>query len=130
MAVIKSFEDLEIWKISKDFTVELYKITHNKNFNKDFSLRDQLRRASISIISNIAEGFERNGNKEFIQFLSIAKGSAGEIRAQIVIAFELKYITDKEFEKLHKDISQVSKQLSGFINYIKQSELKGTKHIK
>ena len=130
MAVIKSFEDLEVWKISKDFTVELYKITNNKNFNKDFSLRDQLRRASISIISNIAEGFERNGNKEFIQFLSIAKGSAGEIRAQIVIAFELKYITEKEFEKLHKDILLVSKQLSGFINYIKQSELKGTKHIK
>lgn len=81
MAVAKRFEDLEVWITAKDASVLIYKITENENLKKDFALKDQIRRASTSVVSNIAEGFERNGNKEFIQFLSIAKGSAGEVRA-------------------------------------------------
>lgn len=79
----KTFEDLEVWQKALEFSVQIYKVTSEGNFNRDFGLRDQLRRTSVSIVSNIAEGFERNGNKEFIQFLSMSKGSSGEIRAQL-----------------------------------------------
>ena len=127
MAVAKRFEDLDVWIAAKDASVMIYKITENDSLRKDFGLKDQIRRASISIISNIAEGFERNGNKEFIQFLSIAKGSAGEVRAQLYIIKELEFINEEEFILLNEKVTQVSKMLSGFINYLKQSELKGTK---
>lgn len=127
MAVAKRFEDLDVWIAAKDASVMIYKITENESLKKDFGLKDQIRRASISIISNIAEGFERNGNKEFIQFLSIAKGSAGEVRAQLYIIKELEFINEEEFNLLNEKVTQVSKMLSGFINYLKQSELKGTK---
>jgi four helix bundle protein len=127
MALAKRFEDLDVWIAAKDASVMIYKITENENLRRDFGLKDQIRRASISIISNIAEGFERNGNKEFIQFLSIAKGSAGEVRAQLYIIKELEFINEEEFTLLNEKVTQVSKMLSGFINYLKQSELKGTK---
>ncbi len=127
MAVVRRFEDLEVWIAAKDASVMIYKITENESLRKDFGLKDQIRRASISVISNIPEGFERNGNKEFIQFLSIAKGSAGEVRAQLYIIKELNFINEEEFVLLYEKVTQVSKMLSGFINYLKQSELKGTK---
>ena len=127
MAIAKKFEDLEVWIAAKDASVMIYKITENESLRKDFGLKDQIRRASISVISNIAEGFERNVNKEFIQFLSIAKGSAGEVRAQLYIIKELNFINEEEFVLLYEKVTQVSKMLSGFINYLKQSELKGTK---
>jgi four helix bundle protein len=127
MAVVRRFEDLEVWIAAKDASVMIYKITENESLRKDFGLKDQIRRASISVISNIAEGFQRNGNKEFIQFLSIAKGSAGEVRAQLYIIKELNFINEEEFVLLYEKVTQVSKMLSGFINYLKQSELKGTK---
>ncbi|MFN8117742.1 MAG: four helix bundle protein [Bacteroidia bacterium] len=130
MAVAKRFEDLDVWIAAKDAAVMIYKITENESLRKDFGLKDQIRRASISVISNIAEGFERNGNKEFIQFLSIAKGSAGEVRAQLYIIKELEFINEEEFILLNEKVTQVSKMLSGFINYLKQSELKGTKFKK
>lgn len=129
MAVAKRFEDLDVWIAAKDASVMIYKITENESLKKDFGLKDQIRRASASVISNIAEGFERNGNKEFIQFLSIAKGSAGEVRAQLYIIKELNFINEKEFVLLYEKVTQVSKMLSGFINYLKQSELKGTKYM-
>jgi four helix bundle protein len=121
MATAKSFEELDVWKNGKKFTVLIYKVTNSKTFSSDFSLRDQLRRASVSIISNIAEGFERNGNKEFIRFLKIAKGSAGEIRAQLYIAFELDYISNSEFKELYEEINLISKQLSSLITYLRKS---------
>lgn len=127
MSLVKRFEDLDVWVAAKDASVMIYKITENESLRKDFGLKDQIRRASISIISNIAEGFERNGNKEFIQFLSIAKGSAGEVRAQLYIIKELEFINEEEFTLLNEKVTQVSKMLSGFINYLKQSELKGSK---
>ena len=123
MATAKSFEELDVWKNGKKFTVLIYKVTNSKTFSSDFSLRDQLRRASVSIISNIAEGFERNGNKEFIRFLKIAKGSAGEIRAQLYIAFELDYISNSEFKELYEEINLISKQLSSLITYLRKSVL-------
>jgi four helix bundle protein len=123
------FEDLEVWKNAKEFAVTLYKSTDEGNLRKDFGLKDQLRRAGISIVSNIAEGFERNGNKELIQFLSYAKGSAGEIRAQLHIARDLGYLSAEQFEGLMDKVLTISKMLAGFINYIKNSEFKGSKFV-
>jgi four helix bundle protein len=127
---VKRFEDLEVWIEAKNFSVAIYKLSDVDSFKKDFSLRDQIRRASVSIVSNIAEGFERNGNKEFIQFLSYAKGSAGEVRAQLYILKELSYISNENFDVLYFKIETISKMLSGFMNYLKQSELKGVKYSK
>ncbi len=127
MSKQKQFEELEVWKCSKELAVLLYQLTEDGGFKKDFGLKDQLRRAGVSIVSNIAEGFERNGNKEFIQFLSIAKGSAGEIRAQLYIAKDLNYLSEEAFISLESKVSSISKMLSGFINYLKQSDLKGVK---
>lgn len=99
MAKINSFEEIHAWQKARELTREIYKISNDGSFGKDYGLRDQIRRASVSIVSNIAEGFERNGSKEFKQFLSISKGSAGEVRAQLYIALDLEYITKEEFEK-------------------------------
>ncbi len=127
MSNIKSFEDIQAWQKARELNKEIYKISNNGSFSKDFGLRDQIRRASVSIISNIAEGFERNGSKEFKQFLSIAKGAAGEVRAQLYVALDLEYITKSEFEKLNILVSDTSRMISGFINYLKISEVKGVK---
>jgi len=88
---IKTFEDIESWKKARALTNEIYKITGAGTFARDFGLKDQIRRASVSILSNIAEGFERGGDKEFSQFLAIAKGSCGEVRAQLYIALDQKF---------------------------------------
>jgi four helix bundle protein len=127
MAKINSFEDIQAWQKARELTREIYKISNDGSFGKDYGLRDQIRRASVSIVSNIAEGFERNGSKEFKQFLSISKGSAGEVRAQLYIALDLEYITKEEFEKLNSLVFDTSKLISGFINYLRDSELKGAK---
>ena len=126
----KKFEDLEVWRNARQISVMIYKITDEGNFKKDFGLKDQLRRASVSIVSNIAEGFERNGNKEFAQFLSYAKGSAGEIRAQLYIAKDLNYINELQFNELSEKITMISKMIAGFMAYIKQSDFKGIKFVK
>src|SRR5215210_7381743 len=94
---IKRFEDVEGWKKARLLTRELYSVTMKGEFARDFALRDQIRRAAISVMSNIAEGFEREGNKEFRQFLSLAKGSASEIRSQLYIALDAGYLTQGDF---------------------------------
>ncbi len=127
MAGIKRFEDLEAWKISREVTSEIYRICKNDLFLKDFGLRNQICRASVSIMSNIAEGFERDGDKEFINFLSIAKGSAGEVRSQLYVALDQNYVSLDEFNSVFRKISENSRVISGLINYLKQSELKGRK---
>lgn len=127
MAKINSFEDIQAWQKARELTKEIYKTSNDGAFSKDYGLRDQIRRASVSIVSNIAEGFERNGSKEFKQFLSISKGSAGEVRAQLYIALDLEYITKEKFEKLNSLVFDTSRMISGFINYLRDSELKGAK---
>lgn len=102
MATIKSFEDLEIWQLARDICRMVYSLTQKEQFKRDFSLVDQVRRSSGSIMDNIAEGFEREGNKEFINFLSIAKGSAGETRSQIYRALDQSYISSDEFNSLKR----------------------------
>ena len=127
MATINNFEDLKVWCDSRNISKRVYSITRKSNLARDFALKDQIRRSCISIMSNIAEGFERGGNKEFIQFLFIAKGSAGEARSQLYMALDLGYISKRSFEEMASELSAVSKQISGLIQYLKSSTMKGAK---
>ena len=115
---ITKFEDLKIWKLSLKITKRIYNLTFQGKFSKDFGLRDQIRRAIISVSSNIVEGFEKNNNNEFIRYLRIAKGSTGEVRNQLYIALAVGYITKSEFENLNKELIDLSNQIGSFINYL------------
>ena len=105
---IKNFEDLEIWKDARALTRAVYQLTSDPRFSKDFGLRDQIRRASVSIMSNIAEGFERGGNQEFIQFLYVAKGSCGEVRSQLYAAMDQNYLDQKVVGDLLTSLKRLS----------------------
>ena len=128
MATIKRFEDLESWKKSRELCKEIYIITKKEEFYKDFKFRDQIRGASGSIMDNIAEGFERGNKKEFILFLAYAKGSAGEVRSQLYRAFDQAYIDQEKFEKLNTMIISISKMISQFIKYLKNTGIRGERY--
>jgi four helix bundle protein len=122
MAKIERFEDIEGWKRARVLTRQVYKTTNTGEFARDFGLRDQIRRACVSIMSNIAEGFERGGgDKEFARYLSIAKGSAGEVRAQLYVALDVGYLTQAEFDELTQLASEISRLLSAFMQYLNGS---------
>ena len=127
MASIERFEDIEAWQKARELTREIYRITNQGAFVKDFGLRDQIRRAAVSIMSNIAEGFGRGGNREFIQFLSTAKGSASEVEAQLYVALDAEYITEDQFQQLYGLAQSSGKMIGGFIRYLQKSEHKGVK---
>jgi four helix bundle protein len=95
---MRTFEEIEAWQLSREMVRDVYRVSREGIFSKDFGLQDQIRRASVSIMSNIAEGFERGGNKEFINFLTIAKGSCGEVRSQLYVAFDQGYVDQSQFE--------------------------------
>ena len=122
MASIKRFEDLEVWKNGFELSVRIYTLTNNSGFSKDFPLRDQARRAAISIISNIAEGFESQTDKCFSRFLGIAKASAGELRAQLYIALAQQYVTEQEFEETCSRCRTISSQCARFIAYLNKDQ--------
>ena len=128
MAKINKFEDIESWKRARRLTKEIYEVTAAGRFAHDFGLKDQIRRASVSILSNIAEGFERGGDKEFLQFLSLAKGSCGEARAQLYVALDQQYITNVQFDALSAAAMEVSQLLAGLMKYLRESTLKGNKY--
>jgi four helix bundle protein len=119
MTRIERFEDLRIWKLAREIVGKVYKITAEPVFSRDFALRDQLRRAAVSIPSNIAEGFSRRSNKEFVQFLFIAKGSAAEAQSQLYLARDQDYVSEQELDTLLADIDVMAKQISRFITYLK-----------
>lgn len=125
---IKKFEDIESWKRARRLTNEIYQTTGTGKFARDFGLRDQIRRASISMLSNIAEGFERGGDKEFLQFLAIAKGSCGEVRAQLYVALDQGYLAQEVFEELSRNAVEIGQLISGFMKYLSNSELRGSKY--
>jgi four helix bundle protein len=130
MASVRKFEDLDVWKKSRSLVELVYLITRKQEFSKDWLLINHLRKTAISIISNISEGFERDGNKEFINFLSIAKGSCGELRCQIIIAYDLKYIEENQFKEISNLAEEISKSLKGLIMYLQNSDYKGIKNKK
>lgn len=119
MAGFKSFEEMEVWQSSIELCTEVYQITKNELFNKDFGLKDEIRRSSVSISSNIAEGSERESVKSFLYFLYIARGSCAELKTQLLIAKNLDYISLYDFEKIDEKANSIGKQLNGFIKYLK-----------
>lgn len=124
---VKQFEDLEVWRAARRLTQAIYRLTKAEKFSKDYALRDQIQRATISIMSNIAEGFERGGNQEFCQFLYIAKGSCGEVRSQLYIALDQSYVSRNELDQLTDSYKRLSSMISNFIAYLKNSGMKGEK---
>lgn len=118
MAKLDKFEDMDAWKLARALTAKIYGFAKTGEFAKDFGLRDQICRAAVSITSNIAEGFERRTDKSLQQFLSIAKGSAGELRSQLYVALDMGYISQDQFDDAYQDALRIGKMLSGFIAYL------------
>ncbi len=128
MGSIQKFEDIDSWKKARELTRNIYRVTSDGAFARDFGLRDQIRRASVSIMSNIAEGFEREGNKEFKQYLAVAKGSAGEVKSQLYAALDAEVLSKNDFDLLYNLCEETSRLISGFIKYLDKSEFKGSKY--
>lgn len=122
-------EDMLAWQKAKQLTIEIYKITNESLFSKDFGLKDQIRRAAVSVPSNIAEGFGRGGTNEFKNFLSISKGSLYEVKTQLIIAYELGLVDEKIKEQLILNIEEITGMISGLIKYLKNTEIKGSKYL-
>ncbi|MDO5972248.1 four helix bundle protein [Flavivirga aquimarina] len=128
MPTVKQFEDLEIWKLARILCNDINKVAVNTNLKSDYKLYSQIDGSSGSIMDNIAEGFERNGNKEFIQFLSISKASCGETRSQLYRVLDRNYINEEKFNKLYDQTIVLGKMIGGFMNYLKKSDFKGSKY--
>ena len=118
MATVKQFEELHVWQDARQMVRSVYTASKARAFSQDFGLRDQIRKAAVSVMSNIAEGFERGTRQEFIQFLNIAKGSNGEVRSQLCVALDQGYLAQNEFENLNNLSVLLSKKLSAFIGYL------------
>ena len=127
MSEIKRFEDLDTWQRARELTRLIYEISSSSNFAKDFGLRDQIRRSAVSILSNISEGFERGGNKEFLMFLPYAKGSCGQLRYHMYVALDQEYINDEVFVSITDKTIELSKMIAGFMKYLQKSPFKGNK---
>ena len=130
MATINRLEDLEIWQISRQLSKEICEIANREIFRNDFRLKSQIKGASGSVMDNIAEGFEREGNQEFKQALAISKGSAGEVRSQLYRAFDNQYINEEEFNHLKSSYEVLSIKIKNFIEYLKKKEFRGNKFKK
>jgi four helix bundle protein len=128
VSTFKSFEEINAWQKARDITRRVYQISSEGQLARDFGLRDQMRRACISIMSNIAEGYERSGTKEFVHFLSIAKGSVGEVRSQLYVALDQEYISQAIFEQLTAEAMEISRMLSGLMKYLRKAGMKGSKY--
>jgi four helix bundle protein len=124
MTVIKNFEEMVAWQRARRLNRVIYSESNNAEFKNDFALKNQIRKSSISIMSNIAEGFERNSQKEFKYFLNVAKGSAGELRSQLYIALDLGYINNNLFDTCHGMVSEISKMLYGFMKHLDRTVMK------
>jgi four helix bundle protein len=122
-----SFEELKVWQKARELANLIYTATRQGEFARDYGLVDQIRRASVSVLSNIAEGFERGSYTEFLQFLYIAKGSCGEVRAQLYIARDQKYLPQAAFQQCHALAVEISRMISGLADHLKNSHQRGDK---
>ncbi len=127
MTAIRRFEDSTAWQSARELVKLVYNLTRREPFRSDLGLRDQIQRAAVSTMSNIAEGFERGSNKEFVQYLYQAKGSAGEVRSQLYVALDSGYFGKEEFDTCLQLCVKTSTKISNLIEYLKDSELKGHK---
>ena len=127
MAAIQRFEEIEAWQSARALRRQVYQLTRTRPFSADFALIDQIRRAAVSIGSNIAEGFDRAGNREFIQFLSYAKGSVAEVKNQLYCALDESYITQTQFVETYSLAETTSRRIGGFMSYLRSSEIAGHK---
>ena len=128
MPTIKRFEDVDAWKTGRLLAQRIYALTDAGHWSRDFALKDQIRRSSISIMSNIAEGFETGSDPQFARYLAYAKGSAGELRAQLYVAFDAHYVDEESFKSLRELAEQCSRQLYGLIAYLQTGQ--GTRRVK
>ena len=128
MATITRFEDIQAWKMARESTRLIYEASSSGEFNRDFALRDQIRRSAISTMSNIAEGFDREGNKEFVSFLSIAKGSCAESRAQLYVALDCGYVSKPQFEQMFSKLEETGRLIGGFMRYLSTTDIRGRKY--
>ena len=126
----KSFEEIEVWQKARELCSAIYALTQTDAFHKDYDLKNQINRSCGSAMDNIAEGFERNNNKEFVYFLYVSKGSIGETRSQLHRAKDRGYISTETFDELYNKCLVVSQQLSKFAEYLKKSEISGSRHLK
>jgi four helix bundle protein len=127
MTTVKRFEDLAIWSSARSLCLMVFKLTSKEYFSRDFSLKDQIRRSSGSVMDNISEGFGRDGNKEFVHFLSIAKASLNEVKSQLYRATDYEYISSEEFDETYKKCDSVAAGISKLMYYLINSNLKGSK---
>jgi four helix bundle protein len=127
VATFKSFEEIEAWQKARDLSNEIYELSITGNFAKDYSLKDQINRSSGSVMDNIAEGFERGGNREFIQFLAVARGSIGEVRSQLYRVKDRNHIDPEIFKALCEKALVISKLITSLMKYLQQSDFKGMK---
>lgn len=128
MASVKDFEELAIFQKARELSKKIYPVTNREGFKSDYRFVQQIRAAAGSIMDNIAEGFERGGNKEFLNFLYIAKGSCGEVRSQLIRANDVGYLTPDEYEDLYTECRKLSASIMNFIKEIKSSEMVGSKY--
>jgi four helix bundle protein len=123
MSAFKSFDEIIAWQKARELTKIIYLISATSKFDKDFSLKDQIRRSSVSVMANIAEGYDRRGDKEFIRFLNIAKGSLSEVKSHLFVAFDIEYIAQDKLDTLFLLIDEIAKLISGLIKYLKTNLL-------
>lgn len=128
MATFKNFDQLEVWQEARSLVRETYAISNKGSFSRDFGLREQVRKSGVSIMSNIAEGFDRNGTAEFVQFLAVAKGSVAELRSQLYVAADQGYINKESFEQLSARAVKTGRMIGGLMNYLRRSGMRGTKY--
>ena len=127
MARIERFEDIEAWQFAREATRQVYALSSAGDFFRDFALKDQIRRSSVSVMGNIAEGFEREGNREFVNFLSIAKGSCAETRSHLYVALDQQYITEAQFTAAYDCLVDTGRRIGGFMSYLRGSDKRGSK---
>jgi len=128
MASVKDFEKLAIFQKARELSQRIYPVTNKDGFKSDFRFVQQIRAAAGSIMDNNAEGFERGGNKEFLNFLYIAKGSCGEVRSQLIRANDVGYLTEEEYNELYMECRKLSASIMNLIKEIKSSEMVGSKY--
>ena len=125
MTSLNRFVELEVWQKARELTRLIYESSRDGEFARDFGLRDQIRRAAVSVMSNIAEGFERGGNAEFIHFLAMARGSVSELESQLYVALDQEYLTEERFKELQKLTGSAQRLIGGLVRYLKSSGMKG-----